>query len=126
MISQAHSRVYSQTAAPVKARYATLCELPIPPDMPSEVLSPILIPPPFTIHDFLGTITGVSARHSRLEKEPIESSSYYPATENTVRFYDGCICVLSKWFVIKGWQTTECSKSAQQLGAQNGRSTGTI
>lgn len=53
--------VLRKTSSRDNERYAVLSELPIPPDMPSDVLAPIIIPAPFTIHDFLGTITGVSS-----------------------------------------------------------------
>lgn len=43
----------------LKARYAVLAQLPVPTDMPSDILLPIVIPPPFTVHDFIGTIIGV-------------------------------------------------------------------
>ena len=46
----------------LKARYATLSQLPIPKDMPNDTLLPIVIPPPFTIYDFIGTVTGVRAQ----------------------------------------------------------------
>ncbi|CAL1716164.1 unnamed protein product [Somion occarium] len=39
-------------------RYAILSELAIPIDMPSDTLLPIVIPPPFNVHDFIGTVTG--------------------------------------------------------------------
>lgn len=50
----------------IQARYAILAELPLPPDVPSDILVPIIIPPPFTIHDFLGTAVGVSRDYMRL------------------------------------------------------------
>ncbi|KAH8100307.1 mitochondrial ribosomal subunit S27-domain-containing protein [Cristinia sonorae] len=42
----------------MKARHAILADLPIPSDMPTDILVPIVIPPPFSIHDFLGTAQG--------------------------------------------------------------------
>lgn len=44
----------------MQARYAILSELPIPSDLPSDSLIPILIPTPFTLQDLLATISGVS------------------------------------------------------------------
>ncbi|PSR70881.1 hypothetical protein PHLCEN_2v13243 [Hermanssonia centrifuga] len=45
----------------IQARYDILAELPIPPDMPSDtVLRPIVIPSPYTIHDFIGTAIGTT------------------------------------------------------------------
>ncbi|THH31866.1 hypothetical protein EUX98_g2304 [Antrodiella citrinella] len=42
----------------MKARHAILADLPIPSNMPTDTLIPIVIPPPFSIHDFLGTVQG--------------------------------------------------------------------
>ncbi|KAK7690971.1 hypothetical protein QCA50_006074 [Cerrena zonata] len=42
----------------LNTRYTILSQLPLPSDMPSEILLPIVVPPPFTVHDFIGTITG--------------------------------------------------------------------
>lgn len=44
----------------VAARNALLATLPVPPGIPEEELKPIMIPAPFTIHEFLGNTTGVS------------------------------------------------------------------
>jgi hypothetical protein len=44
----------------IKARYAILATLPIPDTIPDDVLTPIMLPAPFTIHEFLGNTTGVS------------------------------------------------------------------
>lgn len=42
-------------------RHTLLAALPIPIDIPTDdALSPVNIPPPFTLHEFLGTTTGVS------------------------------------------------------------------
>lgn len=43
----------------VQARYDILSSLPIPPGIPDDVLNPIMIPSPITIHEFLGNTTGV-------------------------------------------------------------------
>ena len=43
----------------MQARFAILAELPIPEDMSGDTLVPIIIPTPFTLQDFLGTVTGV-------------------------------------------------------------------
>ncbi|KAI0076198.1 hypothetical protein K474DRAFT_1292761 [Panus rudis PR-1116 ss-1] len=48
----------------VQARFSILSTLPIPPEMPDDILVPIVIPPPFNIHDFMGSMTG--ALKSRL------------------------------------------------------------
>ncbi|KAJ3556870.1 hypothetical protein NM688_g1785 [Phlebia brevispora] len=42
----------------IQARFAILAALPLPPNMPDDTLVPIVIPPPFTIHDFIGTAIG--------------------------------------------------------------------
>ncbi|KAF7791051.1 hypothetical protein EIP86_002011 [Pleurotus ostreatoroseus] len=41
-----------------QARFSILAELPLPVDMPEDTLIPIIIPHPFTIHDFIGTAIG--------------------------------------------------------------------
>jgi hypothetical protein len=46
--------------AMAKARYATLASLPLPADIPDDSLKPIIIPSPFTLHEFLGNASGVS------------------------------------------------------------------
>ena len=50
----------ANTEARKKARHAILAALPIPSNMPTDTLIPIVIPAPFSIHDFLGTVQGVS------------------------------------------------------------------
>ena len=56
------------TAEKIEARYAILASLPLPSGIPEDSLTPILIPAPYTLHDFVGTTSGVStysrARHS--------------------------------------------------------------
>lgn len=48
-------------------RHAILAALPIPIEIPmDDALSPVNIPPPFTLHEFLGTTTGVSERTARV------------------------------------------------------------
>lgn len=44
----------------INARHAILASLPIPFDIPEDSLKPILIPAPFTLHEFLGNAPGVS------------------------------------------------------------------
>lgn len=48
----------------MKARHAVLLTLPIPSNMPTDTLIPFVIPSPFTIHDFLGTVQGESKTQS--------------------------------------------------------------
>lgn len=43
-----------------RARFESLASLPIPSTVPDDVLQPIIIPAPFTIHEFLGNTSGVS------------------------------------------------------------------
>ena len=43
-----------------KARHAILAALPLPSEIPDDSLKPILIPSPFTLHEFLGNASGVS------------------------------------------------------------------
>lgn len=49
-----------EAEAVTKARYAVLADLPIPPEMPTDMLVPIVIPSPYTLQDFIGTASGVS------------------------------------------------------------------
>ncbi|KIM87329.1 hypothetical protein PILCRDRAFT_3823 [Piloderma croceum F 1598] len=42
----------------ISARHSILAVLPIPADIPDDALKPILIPAPFTLHEFLGNTTG--------------------------------------------------------------------
>ena len=48
------------TAEKIEARYAILASLPLPSGIPEDSLTPILIPAPYTLHDFVGTTSGVS------------------------------------------------------------------
>jgi hypothetical protein len=43
----------------VKARHAILASLPIPSGIPEDALQPIVIPPPYTLHDFFGNASAV-------------------------------------------------------------------
>lgn len=43
-----------------KTRFELLASLPVPSTVPEDVLKPIIIPAPFTIHEFLGNTSGVS------------------------------------------------------------------
>ncbi|KIP07513.1 hypothetical protein PHLGIDRAFT_416150 [Phlebiopsis gigantea 11061_1 CR5-6] len=47
----------------MQARFAVLADLPIPEDMSIDTLVPIIIPTPFTLQDFLGTVTGSMKMH---------------------------------------------------------------
>ncbi|KAI0747769.1 hypothetical protein C8Q80DRAFT_1168343 [Daedaleopsis nitida] len=47
------------TAEKIDARYAILASLPLPCDIPEDSLTPILIPPPYTLHDFIATTSGL-------------------------------------------------------------------
>ncbi|KAG1768963.1 hypothetical protein EDD22DRAFT_998070 [Suillus occidentalis] len=42
----------------ILARQALLATLPLPADIPDDALSPILIPQPYTLHEFLGNASG--------------------------------------------------------------------
>ncbi|KAJ7819056.1 hypothetical protein B0H14DRAFT_3876804 [Mycena olivaceomarginata] len=42
----------------IKARNALLATIPLPADPPDDTLKPIIIPPPFTLHEFLANATG--------------------------------------------------------------------
>ncbi|KAI0344975.1 hypothetical protein BDW22DRAFT_983491 [Trametopsis cervina] len=47
-----------ESDAVTQARFAVLAELPIPPEIPSDMLVPFVIPTPHTLQDFLGTASG--------------------------------------------------------------------
>nr|VWO94535.1 Putative lipase ATG15 (EC (Autophagy-related protein 15) [Ganoderma boninense] len=47
------------TAEKIEARYAILASLPLPSGIPEDSLTPILIPTPYTLHDFVGTTAGL-------------------------------------------------------------------
>ncbi|KAJ6567090.1 hypothetical protein B0H19DRAFT_1352993 [Mycena capillaripes] len=42
----------------IKARHVMLAAIPLPVDPPDDTLKPIVIPPPFTLHEFLANATG--------------------------------------------------------------------
>ncbi|KAJ6455947.1 hypothetical protein C8R47DRAFT_1029492, partial [Mycena vitilis] len=42
----------------IKARHALLAAIPLPADPPDDTLKPIIIPAPFTLHEFLANATG--------------------------------------------------------------------
>ncbi|TDL18486.1 hypothetical protein BD410DRAFT_753187 [Rickenella mellea] len=42
----------------IDARFAILASLPLPNTVPNDVLKPIIIPPPVTLHEFLSNATG--------------------------------------------------------------------
>jgi hypothetical protein len=42
-----------------KARHAILAKIPIPSDIPSDALKPIIISPPISLHEFLGNAPSV-------------------------------------------------------------------
>ncbi|KAH7911887.1 hypothetical protein BJ138DRAFT_1062170 [Hygrophoropsis aurantiaca] len=44
----------------IAARQAILAALPLPPDIPDDALRPIVIPPPNTLHEFLGNASGLT------------------------------------------------------------------
>jgi hypothetical protein len=44
----------------IRVRNEMLAALPLPLGFPDEVLSPIVIPRPLTLHEFLGSVSGVS------------------------------------------------------------------
>ncbi|KAI0695100.1 hypothetical protein C8T65DRAFT_584544 [Cerioporus squamosus] len=48
------------TSEKIEARYAVLASLPLPSGIPEDALTPILIPPQYTLHDFIGTTSGVT------------------------------------------------------------------
>ncbi|KAI0781526.1 hypothetical protein BD413DRAFT_506005 [Trametes elegans] len=49
----------ANTAEKIEARYSVLASLPLPSGVPDEVLTPFIIPAPYTLHDFIGTTAGL-------------------------------------------------------------------
>lgn len=48
----------------IALRHSILASLPVPTGVPDDALKPVFIPPPFTLHEFLGNTTGVSGVQS--------------------------------------------------------------
>ncbi|PCH38536.1 hypothetical protein WOLCODRAFT_97291 [Wolfiporia cocos MD-104 SS10] len=53
----------------MQARNSILAALPLPSEVPPDVLRPIVIPSPFTLHDFLGTVPAQSTTSWCTERE---------------------------------------------------------
>ncbi|KAJ7765691.1 hypothetical protein B0H16DRAFT_1309933, partial [Mycena metata] len=53
----------------IKARHAMLASIPLPADPPDDCLKPIVIPPPFTLHEFLANASGVPLSNYRVLQE---------------------------------------------------------
>jgi hypothetical protein len=74
-------RVVKEPEDMVRARHAILAELPLPDEIPDDSLKPILIPSPYTLHEFLSNASGVSysnsssASCSHLHKQSLRTSS---------------------------------------------------
>lgn len=70
--------VYRSTEDMMNTRFEILAQLPIPKDVPLDVLKPIGIPERFTLHEFLlGSASGVSlsvdCRSNSAERLPLVS-----------------------------------------------------
>ncbi|KAL7282894.1 hypothetical protein ACG7TL_002309 [Trametes sanguinea] len=48
----------ANTAEKIESRYSVLANLPLPSDIPDDALTPIIIPAPHTLHDFISTTSG--------------------------------------------------------------------
>jgi hypothetical protein len=59
----------------IKARNMILAALPLPTEVPDDSLQPIVIPSPYTLHEFLGNASGVSFFSSMI----LEHSHRLPA-----------------------------------------------
>lgn len=105
----------------MQARYAILSDLPIPSDLPSGSLIPILIPTSFTLQDFLATITGVRAfiLHSCMLQLAFNvGSSRYAYSKRVMLRFTPCKRIFSP-----ALPTTAFSKRKQPAGAPTGKST---
>ncbi|KAI0333115.1 hypothetical protein GY45DRAFT_1272653 [Cubamyces sp. BRFM 1775] len=49
----------ANTAEKIEARYSVLAALPLPSGIPDDALTPIVIPAPHTLHDFITTTSGL-------------------------------------------------------------------
>ncbi|KAI9069472.1 hypothetical protein FKP32DRAFT_1682906 [Trametes sanguinea] len=48
----------ANTAEKIESRYSVLANLPLPSGIPDDALTPIIIPAPHTLHDFISTTSG--------------------------------------------------------------------
>jgi len=51
--------VSEEPADMVNARFAILASIPLPDNPPDDTLKPIVLPPICTLHEFLGSTSGV-------------------------------------------------------------------
>lgn len=111
------------TSEQIDARYAILASLPLPCDIPDDSLTPILIPHPYTLHDFIATTSGVSHR--------IFTPSHQWFISSFIYSYCGpskCLPVfsLTKSRISAGSEITAFSNNLPRPGALSERNTGTV
>jgi len=51
--------VFEEPADMVNTRFAILASIPLPENSPDDTLKPIVLPPICTLHEFLGSTSGV-------------------------------------------------------------------
>ena len=61
----------------VRARNAILASLPLPEEVPEDMLSPLSIPAPFTLQEFISNLSGVSK--SPRSRDYAENTAYSPS-----------------------------------------------
>ncbi|KAJ7061481.1 hypothetical protein C8F01DRAFT_1137539 [Mycena amicta] len=71
----------------IKARHALLATIPLPIEPPDDTLKPIVIPPPFTLHEFLANASGVSCMAFFSDCMLIFLSSFYQPLRNALSNY---------------------------------------
>ncbi|KAI0355154.1 hypothetical protein OH77DRAFT_1455259 [Trametes cingulata] len=103
----------ASTAEKIEGRYAVLASLPLPSGIPDDALTPIVIPSPYTLHDFIGTTSGVSSMISdhRVQSliRPLGSScvlSMYLWVDTGA--IDAHICRIGNYRVFQQSTTTWC------------------
>ncbi|KAJ7577392.1 hypothetical protein C8J56DRAFT_970749 [Mycena floridula] len=70
----------------INARNRILAMIPVPPDYPDDPLQPIMIPAPFTLHEFLGSASG-SLRASLTDYRVLQETSTYWCPEREEHGY---------------------------------------
>ncbi|CAK5268255.1 unnamed protein product [Mycena citricolor] len=66
----------------IKARHDFLMTMPLPAEPPDDTLKPILLPPPFTLHEFLANATGRASPLFRVPTGPSARAHEAPRLNN--------------------------------------------
>ena len=107
------------TAEEIEARYAVLSSLPLPSGVPDDALTPISIPPPYSLHDFIGTMSGVSLLYPKhMPSERSLQLLRYQYVDITPLY-----CFTQR--IHAGWATIASSNNRRRHGARTAKSTAT-